>query len=54
VAEGVENEAQLEMLEQMGCPQVQGNLLSRPLPSAEARQRLCRPWGARHGGLHAA
>ena len=35
VAEGVENEAQLRMLRELGCPLVQGYYFSRPL-SAEA------------------
>lgn len=35
VAEGIETEAQLKCLQQLGCHQVQGFLLSRPLPAAE-------------------
>lgn len=35
VAEGVEEKSQLELLREMGCDQVQGYLLSRPLPAAE-------------------
>jgi len=32
VAEGVENEAALELLTQLGCDTIQGFLISRPLP----------------------
>jgi diguanylate cyclase (GGDEF)-like protein len=34
IAEGVERPAQLAVLRRMGCPQVQGFLLARPLPAA--------------------
>ncbi|WP_085317254.1 putative bifunctional diguanylate cyclase/phosphodiesterase [Derxia lacustris] len=35
VAEGVEDEAQARLLEQLGCDELQGYLYSRPLPEAE-------------------
>lgn len=35
VAEGVEEEGQLEFLQQHGCPEVQGYYYSKPLPAAE-------------------
>jgi EAL domain-containing protein (putative c-di-GMP-specific phosphodiesterase class I) len=35
-AEGVETEQQLAALRQLGCDQVQGYLLGRPLPVSEA------------------
>ena len=35
VAEGVENEGQLEALRKLGCDQVQGYFFSRPLPILE-------------------
>jgi diguanylate cyclase (GGDEF)-like protein len=35
VAEGVESEAQLQMLRQVGCDQAQGYLLARPTPANE-------------------
>ncbi len=41
VAEGVETQAQLACLQQLGCPEYQGYLFSRPLP-AEAFARLLR------------
>jgi EAL domain-containing protein (putative c-di-GMP-specific phosphodiesterase class I) len=37
VAEGVETEAQLEHLRQIGCPAAQGFLFSPPVPAAEFR-----------------
>ena len=40
VAEGVENEAQLEFLSRHGCDIVQGYLFAKPLPAAEARTWL--------------
>jgi EAL domain-containing protein (putative c-di-GMP-specific phosphodiesterase class I) len=42
VAEGVETEAQLQMLRQMGCDQVQGYLLGRPMSAADLALRLDR------------
>jgi len=35
VAEGVENETQLELLRQLGCDQAQGYYLGKPLPAEE-------------------
>jgi len=32
IAEGVEEDEQMRMLRELGCDQVQGFLLSRPLP----------------------
>jgi diguanylate cyclase (GGDEF)-like protein len=53
LAEGVETEAQFEMLSDLGCQQVQGYLTARPAPSAQARAMLQRHWGQRSAtGLH--
>jgi len=41
VAEGVETNEQLRLLENLGCPEVQGNLLGRP-QAAEAIRSLMR------------
>ena len=40
VAEGVENEAQCDQLEGLGCAQAQGFLFSRPLPAADFVDRV--------------
>ncbi|MBW7964818.1 EAL domain-containing protein [Bradyrhizobium sp. BR 10261] len=45
VAEGVETEAQREMLRALGCTEMQGYLFSRPRPAAEVRE-LFGPGGA--------
>ena len=36
-AEGVETDRQLNLLLSQGCPEVQGFLLGRPMPAAQAR-----------------
>ncbi|MGY3078429.1 EAL domain-containing protein (putative c-di-GMP-specific phosphodiesterase class I) [Bradyrhizobium sp. LM6.10] len=38
VAEGVETEAQREMLRALGCTQMQGYLFSKPKPASEVRK----------------
>jgi diguanylate cyclase (GGDEF)-like protein len=40
VAEGVETEAQVEVLRRAGCHQLQGYLISRPVPSAQMARLL--------------
>lgn len=40
VAEGVETFEKLEILKQMGCDQVQGYLLGRPVPADVFEQNL--------------
>ncbi len=35
IAEGVEEESQLEALRQMGCDQIQGYFFARPMPPDE-------------------
>jgi EAL domain-containing protein (putative c-di-GMP-specific phosphodiesterase class I) len=47
IAEGVETEEQFRMLEDLGCPGVQGYLLGRPMPPKEAQLALRKPWGNR-------
>lgn len=47
LAEGVETECQFALLERWGCRQVQGFLLAKPAPAAEARKVLMVPWGMR-------
>src|SRR5262249_25202484 len=42
-AEGVENDAQLELLRREGCTQVQGYLFSAPRPASEVAMMLARP-----------
>jgi EAL domain-containing protein (putative c-di-GMP-specific phosphodiesterase class I) len=45
VAEGVETQAQLAALQRLGCDQVQGFLLGRPVAAADTA-RLLQPTGA--------
>jgi EAL domain-containing protein (putative c-di-GMP-specific phosphodiesterase class I) len=40
IAEGVETEGQLNFLKNRHCDEVQGYLLSKPLPSAQAEAFL--------------
>ncbi|MDF0601824.1 EAL domain-containing protein [Psychromarinibacter sp. C21-152] len=40
LAEGVETEAQADILSGLGCDEVQGFLLGRPMPAEEARRRF--------------
>jgi diguanylate cyclase (GGDEF)-like protein/PAS domain S-box-containing protein len=47
IAEGVETEQQLEMLNRLGCQQVQGYLFAPPMCAAEARTVMVSMWGAR-------
>jgi EAL domain-containing protein (putative c-di-GMP-specific phosphodiesterase class I) len=47
IAEGVETEQQLQMLEDLGCPRGQGYLLARPMPPTQAQVALRKPWGNR-------
>jgi EAL domain-containing protein (putative c-di-GMP-specific phosphodiesterase class I) len=48
IAEGVETEQQLQVLKNLGCLQVQGYLLARPVPQREARDMIKRQWGGRY------
>jgi diguanylate cyclase (GGDEF)-like protein len=43
VAEGVETEAQLALLQKLNCDQMQGFLLARPLAAADVQAMLCAP-----------
>jgi EAL domain-containing protein (putative c-di-GMP-specific phosphodiesterase class I) len=65
LAEGIETERQFDMLERLGCLQVQGYLFAKPAPEKEAYALLAMPWGTRlmpvfrperavNRGLHAA
>jgi EAL domain-containing protein (putative c-di-GMP-specific phosphodiesterase class I) len=47
IAEGVETEEQLQLLTDLGCPQVQGYLLGRPMPAEKVQGVLGKPWGNR-------
>jgi diguanylate cyclase (GGDEF)-like protein len=45
IAEGVETEAQFQMLTDLGCPQAQGYLLARPMLATQAQVALRKSWG---------
>ena len=45
IAEGVETEQQLQMLQELGCLQVQGYLLARPGPPEGVQALLTSRWG---------
>ena len=47
VAEGVETEEQLQMLTELGGPQVQGYLLGKPMSAEHAQAALGKAWGNR-------
>jgi diguanylate cyclase (GGDEF)-like protein len=47
IAEGVETEQQFQMLQDLGCLQVQGYLLGRPVPPKDVEALLRSRWGAR-------
>ena len=40
VAEGVEDEAQRQVLREVGCDQLQGYLIGRPMPAGELTRLL--------------
>ena len=48
LAEGVETKAQLDLLSELGCQQVQGYLTGRPTCAAEARALLKQSWDRGH------
>ena len=48
IAEGVENEAQMARLRQLGCDRIQGYLFEAPLPAAQTTRYLRSIAGSRH------
>jgi EAL domain-containing protein (putative c-di-GMP-specific phosphodiesterase class I) len=51
VAEGIENDVQLRILQELGCDEIQGFLMSRPMPSSHVLEfvsdhRSCSPAAA--------
>ena len=54
MAEGVETEAQLSMLRDLGCTHAQGFLLARPMPAVQAQLALRKLWGNLPKAAHAA
>jgi EAL domain-containing protein (putative c-di-GMP-specific phosphodiesterase class I) len=42
IAEGVETRAQYDLLRTLGCQQIQGYLISRPVPEEEILKMLLR------------
>jgi diguanylate cyclase (GGDEF)-like protein len=49
IAEGVETEAQLAMLQELGCEQAQGYLLGAPAEADTVGAMMNGRWGLRHG-----
>ena len=49
IAEGVETNEQLAMLRSLGCNEVQGFLISKPLPPEEAVEFLREQYGSKTG-----
>jgi EAL domain-containing protein (putative c-di-GMP-specific phosphodiesterase class I) len=47
LAEGVETEAQFDLLLRMGCQQMQGFLLARPVSASQLQALLTQRWGVR-------
>jgi diguanylate cyclase (GGDEF)-like protein/PAS domain S-box-containing protein len=47
IAEGVETEKQMDVLKELGCREIQGYLISKPLPPEEFEQFIA-SWNARH------
>jgi diguanylate cyclase (GGDEF)-like protein len=50
IAEGVETEAHLSLLQKQGCDEVQGYLLGRPVPAERFEEHLARKRGAPGSG----
>ncbi len=48
IAEGIETEAQLRFLQDMQCDQIQGYLVSRPVPREQIDSLLCNPDNIKH------
>ena len=44
IAEGVENTAQKTKIVELGCDQLQGFLLSRPMPEANLAEFILKEW----------
>jgi EAL domain-containing protein (putative c-di-GMP-specific phosphodiesterase class I) len=42
IAEGIETAEQLDHLKRLGCDQIQGYFIARPLPAAELEARFLR------------
>jgi EAL domain-containing protein (putative c-di-GMP-specific phosphodiesterase class I) len=51
VAEGVETQAQLDMLRSLGCDEAQGYLIDRPLAAAQLASRLSRADSVRRSSV---
>jgi len=50
VAEGVETEAEMAMVEELGCDQIQGFYIARPMFANEFEQFIqsCQPTATKH------
>ncbi|MOA55030.1 Phytochrome-like protein cph2 [compost metagenome] len=41
IAEGVEDQATLDYLQQLGCDEIQGYLIARPMPAEQVAAFIC-------------
>jgi EAL domain-containing protein (putative c-di-GMP-specific phosphodiesterase class I) len=46
IAEGVETEAHLSLLQKQGCDEIQGYLVGRPVPAERFEEHLARKRGS--------
>ncbi|HPF88466.1 MAG TPA: bifunctional diguanylate cyclase/phosphodiesterase, partial [Candidatus Limiplasma sp.] len=52
ISEGVETKEQFDLLRELGCDQIQGYYLGRPVPAAEFETTYLQPYLQKHGKDH--